>query len=167
MPEIIDDLLHRIEDLGKDPKNIELLSRSLEDGIEDFMENPLSHIEELKGMKFSDILKIEEGSFARSVFIARQLRIDDLIKLDDHQKLRFDHWIVHLGMEQIIKHLDSILRIVDIKQLVVDRINKLGIEDVERILLIIIEKHLTWINIFGAILGSMIGGIQILFRFIE
>ena len=54
----------------------------------------------------------------------------------------------------------DILQSIDIHDLVVSKINGLNIEEVESLLLRVIEKHLRWINIFGALLGGLIGLIQ-------
>lgn len=52
----------------------------------------------------------------------------------------------------------------DIYRMVVDRINGLDIEEVEMLLLGIIARHLKYINIFGAFLGALIGGLQVVLR---
>ncbi|MBN2510705.1 MAG: DUF445 family protein [Spirochaetales bacterium] len=56
----------------------------------------------------------------------------------------------------------EIIEALDIYSLVVTKIDSLDIASVERLLLQVIEKHLKWINLFGAVLGALIGGIQIL-----
>lgn len=53
---------------------------------------------------------------------------------------------------------------LDVYSIVVDRINSLEVERVEMLLLGIIKRHLRWINAFGAILGGMIGAIQVVLR---
>lgn len=55
-----------------------------------------------------------------------------------------------------------ILEHVDVNSLVVNRIDELDVEMVEELLLIVIRNHLRYINWFGALLGSMIGGMQLL-----
>ncbi|AHC14331.1 DUF445 family protein [Salinispira pacifica] len=52
----------------------------------------------------------------------------------------------------------------DVYRMVVDRINSLDIEEVEGLLLGIIARHLKYINIFGAVLGALIGGLQVVLR---
>ncbi len=59
------------------------------------------------------------------------------------------------------KKIPDILESFDVNRLVIERINNLDIKSVERLLLIVIEKHLKWINLFGAFLGSLIGALQI------
>ncbi|WP_053228168.1 DUF445 family protein [Spirochaeta cellobiosiphila] len=53
---------------------------------------------------------------------------------------------------------------LNLQALVEDRINTLDIEQVEELLLIVIKKHLRYINLFGALLGGVIGGSQVLLK---
>ncbi|MFW5826577.1 MAG: DUF445 family protein [Alkalispirochaeta sp.] len=53
---------------------------------------------------------------------------------------------------------------INIHGVVVDRIESLDIERVESLLLGIMQRHLKWINVFGAFLGALIGGVQVLLR---
>ncbi len=162
MPEIVDDIIAKIEALGREPGNIRVLEESLREGVKRFVDIPLSDIEGLRGVRLRDFITVPEGKIGEVLFSLRHVRIGDIVILSEEQKGTFDRWVLRTGMEQILKNLESILRLIDVRELVVERINKLSIQDVERILLIIIEKHLTWINIFGAIIGSCIGGAQIL-----
>ena len=56
----------------------------------------------------------------------------------------------------------QILESIDVNTLIVDKINTLDMEKVERLILDIVRKQLRWINVFGAFLGSVIGGAQLL-----
>jgi uncharacterized membrane protein YheB (UPF0754 family) len=56
----------------------------------------------------------------------------------------------------------QILESIDINTLVVDKINTLDMAKVEKLILDIVRKQLRWINIFGAVLGSIIGAAQLL-----
>lgn len=167
MPEIVDDIIGKIEAVGRDERNIKVLEDSLRAGIDMFIDVPLSEIEGLQGFTWDNLIQIPEGKIGQVLFTLRHVRIEEIVRLDEKQKGQFDNWVLRSGMELIVKKMDAILHIIDIKTLVVDRINKLSIQDVERLLLIIIEKHLTWINVFGAIIGSFIGGAQILLRLIQ
>lgn len=53
-----------------------------------------------------------------------------------------------------------ILASIDMRDLVVRKINGLDIEEVERLLLQVIQRHLQYINILGGLLGGLIGLIQ-------
>ena len=53
---------------------------------------------------------------------------------------------------------------LDIRTVVIERIDRLEIDRVEDLLLGIIRRHLRWINLFGAILGALIGASQLVLR---
>lgn len=53
---------------------------------------------------------------------------------------------------------------LDIHNVVVDRINSLDVARVEALVLGIISKHLKWINLFGALVGALIGSVQVVLR---
>jgi len=57
------------------------------------------------------------------------------------------------------------LKAIDIRSIVTERINSLDMEEVERIVLDVMANQFKWINVFGAILGALIGAVQVLFSF--
>jgi hypothetical protein len=61
-----------------------------------------------------------------------------------------------LGDEQI----PALLSFINIKKLVVERIDSLEMIKVERIVLDVMSNQFKWIDIFGAILGALIGIFQ-------
>lgn len=67
---------------------------------------------------------------------------------------------------QLLKIIDDkipeILGSVDVRTLVVRKIDSLEIEKVEELILEVVKKQLRWINLFGALLGSLIGGVQLI-----
>ena len=46
----------------------------------------------------------------------------------------------------------------------IDRIDRLEVRDVERMLMIVIARHLKWINLFGGLIGFLIGLSQLVLR---
>ncbi|MQY76665.1 MAG: hypothetical protein GH155_03460 [Spirochaeta sp.] len=48
-----------------------------------------------------------------------------------------------------------------------DKVNALEVIEVERLLLQVIASHLKWINLFGALLGALIGLSQIALRLLD
>ncbi len=57
---------------------------------------------------------------------------------------------------------NELIEAVDFERLVVEKIDSLEVERVERLLLTVIAKHLKWINLFGAMLGALIGLTQVI-----
>ena len=52
------------------------------------------------------------------------------------------------------------LRSIDIRELVVDKIDSLDMIEVERMILKVVDKELWAITMFGGILGALIGILQ-------
>ncbi len=62
----------------------------------------------------------------------------------------------------IDRKIPKILESIDVNTLVVNKIDTLDMATVEKLILDIVKKQLRWINLFGALLGSVIGGAQLL-----
>lgn len=65
-------------------------------------------------------------------------------------------------MESELPHLTTT---IDIPAMVEERINDLPVLQVEALLMDIMKEHFTYINIFGGVLGALIGGFQVLFMY--
>ncbi len=85
----------------------------------------------------------------------------DLVSLEPGTKEKIDGRIADGLLRMTVRHLPSIVSAMDVYGLVVNRINALDVAEVERLLLMVIARHLKWINLFGALLGAVIGGTQI------
>ncbi len=85
-----------------------------------------------------------------------------LLGISENFKDELDQYLCVQVISVINKKVPEILDSINVKDLVVDKINSLDIKNVEKILLSVIQKHLKWINIFGAFLGALIGMIQII-----
>lgn len=87
-----------------------------------------------------------------------------LFNIDAAQKAKIDQFIYERLYDFAREKLPDALIQINVKELVVNKINSLNIEDVEKLLLMVIEKHLKWINVFGALLGALIGFSQMLLK---
>ena len=88
----------------------------------------------------------------------------DLGQVDAARKEKLDTFLVTRLVEVVDRHLPEILRGIDVEDLVVKKIDGLDVRDVERLLVQVIASHLKWINVFGAILGFIIGLFQLILR---
>jgi uncharacterized membrane protein YheB (UPF0754 family) len=101
--------------------------------------------------------------------------------LEDHQERTLGE-LVHLQPEArrkvavfaadrlivlLERRLPSFVQSFDIQKLVEDKINDLDVASVERLLLMVIARHLKWINLFGALLGALIGLSQVVLNLIR
>jgi uncharacterized membrane protein YheB (UPF0754 family) len=62
--------------------------------------------------------------------------------------------------------LPALIESFDVRELVVQKINNLDVAQVEKLLMMVIARHLKWINIFGALLGAIIGFSQMVLRLV-
>jgi hypothetical protein len=85
-----------------------------------------------------------------------------LLGIDGQRKARLDSALTERLVGLIDARLPEILRGVDVEDLVVRKIDALDVRDVERLLMQVLAKHLKWINVFGAILGALIGFVQVI-----
>ncbi len=88
--------------------------------------------------------------------------IMNVVGLSAGQKDRLDSAVTDRAIDLVETRVPGVLQVVDIHGLVVNRINSLDMESVENLLLMVIQRHLKWINVFGALLGALIGGLQVL-----
>ncbi len=67
-----------------------------------------------------------------------------------------------MARRRLVEELPRLSERFEIKGVVEERVNQLPIIQVEELLLSVMREHFTYINIFGALVGFLIGGIQVL-----
>ncbi|MFP3043014.1 DUF445 family protein [Treponema primitia] len=152
--------------------------------LADFLKKPEIHrLLEIHGRVFLNNAILRLNAFQRFFLTAGQFDntlhdrmpeiIDDLIRqLDEIRKDRDiqAEILTFLGDEISERSLQSLeeksavlLKTINIKALVSARIDSLDMLSVEHIVLDVMANQLKWINIFGAILGALIGLFQSVF----
>ncbi|GAB4367563.1 MAG: DUF445 family protein [Spirochaetales bacterium] len=92
--------------------------------------------------------------------------IGELIPQAREEKKNLNLFLIRTIFDILSEKLPVILSALDVEDLVARRIDELDIEEVEGLLLSIISRHLRWINVFGGILGALIGTVQVLIHYI-
>jgi uncharacterized membrane protein YheB (UPF0754 family) len=87
--------------------------------------------------------------------------IRTILPLSADQERALNDWLTDISAVQIKRRVPELLRGIDVHTMVVSKIDSLDVKDVEDLLLMVIARHLKWINLFGALLGSLIGGLQV------
>ena len=87
--------------------------------------------------------------------------LGSVIGITAEQKRRLDALLAGGIVWIIDRRLPDIVQTLDIERLVVDKVDSLDVAQVEQLLLMVIARHLKYINLFGALLGALIGGSQI------
>lgn len=93
--------------------------------------------------------------------------VGDLLAIAPETKERIDEYAANRLLDVLNRKVPDILATIDVKAMVVQRINSLDVAQVERLLLMVIAKHLKWINLFGGILGALIGMSQLILSLLQ
>ena len=91
----------------------------------------------------------------------REKSIQEVFGIEESLKYKLDSILKEQFYFLINTKLPDVVASLEIKELVVNKVNSLSLPMVEKLLLDVMDRHLKWINIFGAILGALIGFIQV------
>ncbi|MBA7657531.1 hypothetical protein ES703_65470 [subsurface metagenome] len=90
--------------------------------------------------------------------------IANLLHIEESAQIKVAAYLTGKLISILEQRLPMLIRSFDIQELVVTKINRLDVAEVEKLLLMVISRHLKWINLFGAILGALIGLSQVVLR---
>jgi hypothetical protein len=142
------------------PHVLRSLLRSASAAIKDSLVNNAGRaggVPPADGLSFFEIVseKIREtfGDTELGVFLA----------ISPAKKEALDSLIAAKLLALADEQLEAVLKTVDVRIMVRDRINSLEMERVERLILDVMAHQLKWIDLFGGILGFLIGLFQVLF----
>jgi hypothetical protein len=88
--------------------------------------------------------------------------LSGLLSLDGDKKAALDRKLANVLLEGAKERAGGILATLDIKTIVAAKIDALDMLEVEKLILDIMAGKLKWIDIFGGILGALIGLVQVL-----
>jgi uncharacterized membrane protein YheB (UPF0754 family) len=123
-------------------------------------------IAQLRGLLERDDIKNRVTAYIAQLFEDFAVKntggnsIQSLLGLEGEKKAALDKFILDKVLELADKQIENLLHTINIKTLVSDRIDALEMEKVERIVLDVMANQLKWINVFGGILGALIGIVQ-------
>jgi uncharacterized membrane protein YheB (UPF0754 family) len=104
------------------------------------------------------------GAAARRFLAENQSRsLGELLGIGKEKKQELDALLAGRMLDLADEQIPSLLSALDVRALVSERIDSLDMIRVERIVLDVMADQLQWINLFGAILGGLIGLFQVLF----
>ena len=93
--------------------------------------------------------------------------VGELLGVNEERKEKLDSFATAKLLDVMNERLPVLIESFDVRQLVEDKVNSLDVAQVERLLMIVIAKHLKWINVFGAILGAIIGMSQVILNLVR
>jgi hypothetical protein len=143
------------------PEPVETLSRAILDGLQS-----ASVPTEVPAW-----IKTLWGRGIASFFEAYALRIEgksllQVFGLDRISMQKIAAFIAKAVTEALSSQAERLVEALDIRTMVVEKINDLKMADIERIILQVVRNELRWITILGGVLGAIIGLIQSLLTMI-
>lgn len=86
--------------------------------------------------------------------------ISEVLGLGETEKRKIASLVTEAVTLALSSQSERLVEALDIRSMVVDKINGLDMADVERIILKVVNDELTWITVIGGILGAFIGIVQ-------
>ncbi|MFW5891101.1 MAG: DUF445 family protein [bacterium] len=144
--------------------------KTLKDILQAYSKNLEHNIKEYIVIKLLEISRSEKSQITVSNFINKNIdyaiyelkigRIDNYIKLDNNKQKEIVTFLTDTILNTLHEQTPSILNTLNITTMVQDKIDEFPVYKVEEIIMAVIKNELKYINIFGAILGGMIGTIN-------
>ncbi len=89
--------------------------------------------------------------------------LDIFLSLETQHKETISGFFSHQILKVLEDDISYVVEAINVRQVGVGKIKLFPVEEVENLVLLVIKKHLKWINIFGAILGAIIGSLRLVF----
>ncbi len=86
--------------------------------------------------------------------------VGDILALGEDKRERIAALIADGVVAALSFQAERLVEALDVKTMVVDKLDELDMAEIERIILQVVDKELNWITILGGILGGVIGVFQ-------
>lgn len=96
----------------------------------------------------------------RYMSLVAEKSLGEILGLGDEQKRDLTRRITSAGIDALSANMGQIVDALDVKNMVIDKINALDIKEAEAVVMTVVRKELNWITWLGGILGLLIGLIQ-------
>ena len=92
--------------------------------------------------------------------VLSQQSLGHLFGLEESQKKALSRRIAQAAIDAISNNMESIVNELDVKGMVIEKIDAFDIKEAEELVLGVVNKELNWITALGGILGIVIGIVQ-------
>jgi uncharacterized membrane protein YheB (UPF0754 family) len=133
------------------------LQEKIPEIIVDLIVNAESFLKDDKIKK--TLLEAASSSFGK-IIDRENVKINELLDISKENKKELDDFLFKKLMSTVDGQIEKILSSINVKALVSDRIDSLDMVRVERIVLDVMSDQFKWVEIFGGILGFLIGLFQ-------
>jgi len=136
------------------------LQEKMPEIIEEFTANAENILKD--GRVKKTLTNAAAGSFS-GMIAGQNDKIGSFFNVNEDSKKQLDDFIFKKLTDAADGQIENILESINVKTLVSERIDSLDMLRVERIILDVMADQFKWINIFGGILGFLIGSFQPVF----
>jgi uncharacterized membrane protein YheB (UPF0754 family) len=133
------------------------LQEKMPEIIEDLILNAENFLNDDKIKK--TLLEAASSSFGK-IIDRENVKINELLNINNENKKELDDFLYNKMMSTVDGQIEKILSSINVKALVSDRIDSLDMVRVERIVLDVMSDQFKWVEVFGGILGFLIGLFQ-------
>jgi len=116
----------------------------------------------LKNSPDDDHPSVYRQALEKTIEIYPGITLGEFLSLGETKKRNLDSFWVEKVIDSADENIEGVLASVNVRVIVADRINSLDMLSVEKIILDILADKLQWINVFGGILGGLIGFAQVI-----
>lgn len=95
-----------------------------------------------------------------AVYKLRIGKINDYLKIDENKQGKVVLFISDVFLNVLEVQTPKIVNALDINKMIKDKMDSFSVQTMEKIIIKVVKSELTYINIFGAILGGLIGSIN-------
>jgi uncharacterized membrane protein YheB (UPF0754 family) len=135
----------------------EALARKMPEIVDELIANAENL---LKETRVKNTLSAATAAALGRIITGRNKSLAVSLDVGEEEKKKLDDFIFERAIALADGQIEGILDSIDITSLVKDRIDSLEMLRVERIILDVMADQFMWIDIFGAILGFLIGLFQ-------
>jgi uncharacterized membrane protein YheB (UPF0754 family) len=93
-------------------------------------------------------------------------KLNNYFNLNYEKKQEIVLFITDSFINLLIEQTPSILNAIKIQQMIKDKMNSFSTKKMEEVIVSVVKSELRYINIFGALLGGMIGSINFILNMI-
>lgn len=86
--------------------------------------------------------------------------VGDILALSAEKRERVASLVAEGVVAALSSQSERLVEALDVKTMVVDKLDRLDMAEIERIILQVVDKELSWITILGGVLGGVIGIFQ-------
>ncbi len=140
-------------------------SEDFHDNVKDILSDNL--IKFAQSSRITETIKVFiDENIDYVVYKMKVGKLNNYFSLNNEKKEEIILFITDSFINLLIEQTPSILNAIKIQQMIKDKMNSFSTKEMEEVIVSVVKSELRYINIFGALLGGMIGSINFILNMI-